>query len=201
MMSSKNEPVCICALSNLTSQIVFDAWRVSMNVVSKLPSAWNDSRHAPSWWLYLHCRIEETGSPGIVCIVCHQVLRHPSQHGTSWIGKHLPAKAHIGKLQKSTESEITELTRSTVDETALAIPRREGSRGLTMVSLQSKFILDVQVWSWLTKLTDKTLHSGSDGLWNFLISPKHMESHSHVRICFNSYSMEHNFISQATTVI
>jgi len=129
MMSSKNKPVCICALSNLTSQIVFDAWRVSMNVVSKLPSAWNDSRHAPSWWLYLHCRIEETGSPGIVCIVCHQVLRHPSKHGTSWIGKHLPAKAHIGKLQKSTESEITELTRSTVDETALAIPRSSVSNG------------------------------------------------------------------------
>jgi len=95
-----------------------------MNVGSKRPIAWNDSRHTPSWRFYFHCGIEETGSPGIICIICHQVLRHPSEHGTSSMGKHLQAKAHIAKLNELTDSEVTELTSSTVDETALAILMR-----------------------------------------------------------------------------
>jgi len=81
-----------------------------MNVGSKRPVPWNDSRHAPFWQFYLHCAIEETSSPGIKCIVCHQVLRHPSVHATSSMGKHLLAKAHIAKLNKLTESEVTEST-------------------------------------------------------------------------------------------
>jgi hypothetical protein len=105
-----------------------------MNEGSKRPIAWNASRHAPSWRFYLHCRIEETGSPGIICIVCHQVLRHPSEHGTSSMGKHLLAKAHIAKLNELTDSEVTELTSTTVDETAFAILKRQGSRGITIVS-------------------------------------------------------------------
>ena len=76
----------------------------------------------------------ENRSPGIICIVCHQVLRHPSEHGTSSMGKHLLAKAHITKLNELTDSEITEFTSSTVDETALAIPRRQGSWGISIVS-------------------------------------------------------------------
>jgi len=135
MMSSKNERVFIHDLSDLTLQIIFDVWCASMNVGSKRPIAWKNSRHAPSWRFYLHCGIEETGSPGIIYIVCHQVLRHPSGHGTSSMGKHLLAKAHIAKLNKLTESEVTELTSSTVDETALAILKRQGSRGITIVSL------------------------------------------------------------------
>jgi hypothetical protein len=75
----------------------------------------------PSWQFYLHCGIEETGSPGIIFIVCHQALRHLSEHGTSLMGKHLLAKAHIAKLHKLTVPEVTELTSSMVDETALAI--------------------------------------------------------------------------------
>jgi len=114
-----------------------------MNVCSMRPIAWNASRHAPWWRFYLHCGIEETGSPGIICIVCHQALRHPSEHGTSSMGKHLRAKAHIAKLNELTESEVTELTSSTVDETALAILKRQGSRGITIVSLQRKIIFDV----------------------------------------------------------
>jgi hypothetical protein len=86
MISSKNECVFIGDLSNLTLQIVFDAWWASMNVGSKWPIAWNNSRHAPWWRFYLHCGTEETGSPGIISIVCHQVLRHPSEHGTSSMG-------------------------------------------------------------------------------------------------------------------
>jgi len=145
MISSKNEHVFIRDLSDLKLQIIFDAWLASMNEGSKRPIAWNNSRHAPSWRFYLHCGIEETGSPGIICIVCHQVLRHPSEHGTSSMGKHLLAKAHIAKLNELTKSEVTELTSSTVDETALAILKRQGSRGITIVSLQRKIRFDIQL--------------------------------------------------------
>ena len=41
--------------------------------------------------------------------------------------KHSLAKAHIAKLYKLTESEVSELTRSTVDETVLAILEGQGS--------------------------------------------------------------------------
>jgi len=145
MVSSKNERVFIRDLSDLTLQIIFDAWWASMNVGSKRPIAWKNSRHAPSWQFYLCCGIEETGSPGIIYIVCHQVLRHPSEYGTSSMGKHLLAKAHIEKLNKSTESEVTEVTSSTVDETALAILKRQGSRGITIVSVPRKMIFDIQL--------------------------------------------------------
>jgi hypothetical protein len=128
MISSKNERVFIRDLSDLTSQIIFDAWWASMNVGSKRPIAWQNSRHVPSWRFYLHCGIEETSSPGIICIVCHQFLHHPSEHGTSSIGKHLLAKAHIAKLNELTESEVTELTSSMVHDTAVAILKRVGSR-------------------------------------------------------------------------
>jgi hypothetical protein len=60
------------------------------------------------------------------------------------MGKHLLAKAHIAKLNELTDSPITELTSSRVDETALAILTRQGSRGITIVSLQRKTILDIQ---------------------------------------------------------
>ena len=64
------------------------------------------------------------------------------------MGKHLLAKAHIAKLHKLTESEVTELTSSTVDETALAILKRQGSRGITIVSLQRKIRFDTQLNSY-----------------------------------------------------
>jgi len=116
-----------------------------MNVVLKRPIPWKNSRHVPSWRFYLYCGIEETGSPGIIYIVCHQVLRHPSEHGTSSMGKHLLAIAHIAKLNKITESGVTELTSSKVDETALAILKRQGSRGLTIVSVPRQMIFDIQL--------------------------------------------------------
>jgi len=145
MISSKNERVFIRDLSDLTLEIFFDAWWASMNEGSEGPIARNDSRHAPSWRFYLHCGIEGTGSPGIICIVCHQVLCHPLEHGTSSMGKHLLAKAHITKLNELTESEVTELTSSMVDETPLAILTSQGSRGITIVSLQRKIRIDVQL--------------------------------------------------------
>jgi len=145
MISAKNERVFIRDLSDRTLEIIFDAWWAPMNIGSKLPIAWNNSRHAPSWRFYLHCGMAENGSPGIICIVCHQVLHHPSEHGTSSMGKHWLAKAHIAKLNELTESEVIELTSSTVDETALAILRRQGSQGISIVSLLSQVIFDIQV--------------------------------------------------------
>jgi len=139
MISSKNERVFICDLNNLTLQIIFDAWWASMNVGFNCSIAWKNSRNVPSWQFYLHCGFEETSSPGIICFVCHQVLCHASEHGISSMGKHLPAKVHIAKLNELTELEVTELTNSTVNEAALAILKRQGSCGITIVSLQEKF--------------------------------------------------------------
>jgi len=157
MISSKNECVFIGDLSDLTLHMIFDAWWASMNVDSRRPIAWNNSRHAPSWGFYLHWGIEETGSPGIICMVCHQVLRHPSELGTSWMGKHTLAKAHIAKLNELTVSEVTKLTGSMVDETDLAILKRKGNRGILIVSSQRKLKFTIEVLSILTELTDKTL--------------------------------------------
>jgi len=61
------------------------------------------------------------------------------------MGKHLLAKAHIAKFNELTESEVTELTSSTVDETALAILKRQGSHAITIISLQRKSIFDIQL--------------------------------------------------------
>jgi len=59
------------------------------------------------------------------------------------MGKHLLAKVHIAKLNKLTEPEVTELTSSIVDQAALAILKSQGSRGITIVSPQEKFIGDI----------------------------------------------------------
>jgi hypothetical protein len=60
------------------------------------------------------------------------------------MGKHLLAKAHIAKLNELTESEVTEFTSSRVDEIAFGILKRQGSQGITIVSLHSKIIFDIQ---------------------------------------------------------
>ena len=127
MICSKKERVFIRDLRNLTLQIIFDALWMSINVGSKCHIAWNNSRHGSSWRFYLHCRFEETGSPGIIFIVCHDDLSHPSEHGTSSIGKHLLAKVHIAKFHEITEPEGTGMTSLNVDETALAILKIQGS--------------------------------------------------------------------------
>jgi len=110
MISSKNECVLIRDLSDCTLQTLYGSWLASMNVGSKHPLASNNSEHAPLWSFYWHGGIEETGSPGMICIIRHQVLRHPSEHRTSAMGKHLLAKAHITKMKKPTELEVSELT-------------------------------------------------------------------------------------------
>lgn len=114
-----------------------------MDVGSKHSIGWNYSRHAPSWSYYLHCRINETSSRGSICILCHQVLRHASEHGTSSKGNHWLAKGHIAMLNQLPELEVTELTSLTVNETALAQLQQQRSRGIRIVSLQSKFIFHI----------------------------------------------------------
>jgi len=121
MMSSKNKRDFIPDLSDRTLQIIFKAWWASMHGGSEPPIASDISGHAPSWWIYSQCRREGNSIPDIICIICHDVLCHPSEHGSSSVGEHLQAKAHIAKLNELTESEVTELTSSMVDETALAI--------------------------------------------------------------------------------
>ena len=49
MISSKNDRVFVCDLSDHILQIIFDAWWASMNVGSKWPIVWNNSRHVPLW--------------------------------------------------------------------------------------------------------------------------------------------------------
>jgi len=71
------------------------------------------------------------------------------------MGKQFLAKAHIAKLKEIAESEVTELTSSMVNETALAILKRQGSRGITILSLPSKIILDIQVDSYWPKWQPK----------------------------------------------
>jgi hypothetical protein len=48
MISSKNDLIFFQDLSNLTLQIVFNAWWASMNEDSKRPISWNNSRPVPS---------------------------------------------------------------------------------------------------------------------------------------------------------
>jgi len=89
--------------------------------------------------------------PGIICIVCHHVLCHPSEHRTGSMGRHLLRKSQIAKLNKLTESEVTELSSSTVNGTALATLTSQGSRGITIVSVQRKSIFDIQVYPYRPK--------------------------------------------------
>jgi hypothetical protein len=114
-----------------------------MNVGSKRPIVRNNSSNAPWWRFYLHSGIAETGCPGIICIVCHHELRHPLEHESSLMGNPMLAKAHIVELNEFTVSEVTELTSSTVNETALAILKRKGSRGIPIVSSQTKFKFNI----------------------------------------------------------
>jgi len=95
ILSSQNERVFILDLNDLTLKIIFDAWWTSMNVESKLSIASNNSRHTPSWRWYLHCGLEVSINPGIMCFVGHRVLHHASEDGTSRKEKHWLSKAHI----------------------------------------------------------------------------------------------------------
>jgi hypothetical protein len=59
------------------------------------------------------------------------------------MGKHLLSKARLTKLEELTVSEVTELTSSTVDETALAILKWQGSGRIPIVSSPRKIKLTI----------------------------------------------------------
>jgi len=71
--------------------------------------------------------MEETSSPRIIHLIGHQVLCHPSEHASRSMREQVRAKVHIAMLYKFTVSDITECTEATVDESAQAILRIEGS--------------------------------------------------------------------------
>jgi hypothetical protein len=155
IVSSKNECVFVRDLSDLILHVICNALWTSMNDVLKQHIAWNNSTHAPLWWFYIHCGIEQTFSPGIICIICHLILRHLSEHGTSSIGKPLLPNDHIAKLNEWTVTEVTELNSSTVDKAALDNLKRQGSWAISTESLQQNIRLDIQFnpcWlKWQTK--------------------------------------------------
>ena len=70
-------------------------------------------------------------------------------------GETRTGKSSHRKVNELIESEVTELTNSTVYETALAILKRQGSRGITIVSSLRQINFDIQVvpyWpEWQTK--------------------------------------------------
>ena len=190
IISSNNEYVFIRDLSDPTLQLVFKVWWASMCRGSKHPICWNHARHGPSWWLYLHSGIEETGSCGILCIVCRHVLRHAPDCRTTSMGKHLLPTAHIPKLNESIVVEVSELTSTTINETAWARVQRQGSRGNRIVSFQKKFIFNSWILPILIQLTATVLWFCSKGLPNCRISPRYPESLAYVRMCFGSHCME-----------
>lgn len=111
------------------------------------------------------------------------------------------AKSHIARLNELTELEVSKLTSTTVDETALAILKRLGSLGIIIASLQKTFQLDGSLIPILTQLTDRTLQTGHNGLSNCRISPRYLEMQRYIPICFGLYSMEWNIKQRATMVI
>jgi hypothetical protein len=88
-----------------------------------------------------------------------------------------------------------------VDEPALAILKRQGSWGITIVSLQRKIIFDIQFNPYWPKWQTRRSKLLAKDFETSRISPRHMKSLPHVRVCFGTCSMEHNIKSRATTVI
>jgi hypothetical protein len=60
------------------------------------------------------------------------------------MGKPLLANTLIAKLNKLAELDVTELTSWMVNQIALAMLKRQGSRGITILTLQRKNIFDIQ---------------------------------------------------------
>jgi len=159
-ISLETECVFIHISSNHTFQIICAACWAFKDVGLKRSIALNISRYAPMWHFYLQGGIAKTGSPGIIFIVWHQVPRHISEHGTSSMGKHLLAKAHVAMLNNFIKLEYKDFTSSAVKETTFAIQTRQGTHGIATVSSQTKFIFDTLVVSILTRVTHKILQTG-----------------------------------------
>jgi len=197
----ETECVFIRVSSNHTFQNICAACWAFKDVGLKRSIALDNSRHAPLWHFCLQGRIAKTSSPGFIFIVWHQVLCHISEHGTSSMGKHLLAKAHLAKLNNFTKLEYKDLTSSAVKETTLAIQTRQGTQAIATVSSQRKFIFDILVVSILLRVTHKMLQTGSSELSKYWNSPRHLELLPHIRISFGTYSLERNHNPGDNTVI
>jgi len=183
---SKRQRVIIYNSSDRAFEILFDSLWASMNGISKRPTDSNDSLRTSSSRCYFRCGILETGSPAIIPIVSHQVLRQSFEHGTSLLGIHFVATVHIAQLKRLPESEIIELTSSTVAETALDILMRQGSRGILIVSSQRKLIFNIYIFGRITKFRGKPLERGCTGLSNCRISARHLDLRCYLVICFST---------------
>jgi hypothetical protein len=93
--------------------------------------------------------------------VYHQVLPHPSEHGTGSMGYHMLATAYSTKLHKLSSLEVTDFTISMLNKAALARMMRKEGGGSTIASLDTKFTCDISVISILTELTGKALVTGT----------------------------------------
>lgn len=98
----------------------------------------------------------------------------------------------IAKLKQLTQSEVSELKSTNVDETAVAtVLETKGRQGMTIVISQRKFIFDIYILSIVIQFPHKIHQTGRKGQCNYQISPSHLESLPHVRISFGSYSIHH----------
>jgi len=160
MISSKNEGVFIRDLRNLTGQIIFDAWRASLNVGPKRPVRWNDSRHASSWWLF--CPAELRGQAALesyVSFVIKIFVIHlnmaPAQWGNTWWQK---LTWQCWTSQESQNSLNWLVGRSMKQLWPFW-------RGKKVRNYNSKFAEEIHIWhpckSILTKMIEKMFQTGS----------------------------------------
>jgi len=131
---------------------------------------WNRGDWQP--WNHMYC-LSSSSSP---CIRWRNQLN----------GEALACKSHIATLNELTESEVSELTSSTDDETALSIVKKQGSCGITLVSLQRKFISTIQLnlyWlKWETKrstLAAKDIETSEfhQDMWNRYLMLVYVSAH------------------------
>jgi hypothetical protein len=82
-----------------------------MNVDSKLSIASNNYPYGSWWRSYMHSSVQKPGNPGIICIVCLQVISHPSEDDPSFMVNQLLANSHIGKSNKLGNLKVYESTK------------------------------------------------------------------------------------------
>lgn len=146
LSASDDRTVYIRDSDNTTLQSTFDSWWVSMNTTTKKPVNWNGRKSSPAWRFYKQCGIISDGTPAIICIVCHQILAHPSQVGASGMSKHLTSRVHIAKKNQLTDEDINETGLSVAtDEKVLDILKKKGSHGTLMVSKTTSIIFTQSV--------------------------------------------------------
>jgi len=125
-----------------------------------LPGPVANTRHEPSWQFCLHCGIEETGSPGILCIICHQVLCHLSEHGTSLMGILLETKAPIAVLNELTVRSYW-VDKFDGPRNSFNHPEEVRTSRNDTSQFADKMHIQHPGWSILTEITDITLQTGS----------------------------------------